>query len=313
MLNFDVKAKITILIIIFLLASGIVFYLLKNTIPEYSGVLTPLAGTLFATGFVTILYRFFLDDLNIQKIKDELTPHTDILEKSRQGFEENKFGLTGVENSFCNRDNEIFLASMKRDLKQTANLKLSGVTLRQFLQEEGVFYNILQGCHSQNRLKMVRAIVANPFNKHLIKRSLWEQGIKFEKECQSNPKEFFRAQAFKDITDSIKGFNKLKNGTANFELKAFDGEPCMWLVITDDHAYFQPYAYGKPRSNAGQGFCIGQWFLVIMFNRKSPYYEALNNHFEHTWDNQENLDLTEIMKKIENKENEIVEAWKKLT
>jgi hypothetical protein len=132
---------------------------------------------------------------------------------------------------------------------------------------------------------------------------------------------YFKSTTFKDIVTTLTGFNDLKNikleavddteksktvddteKNTNIELQSYNGEPNMWLIITDNYAFFHPYIYGTVRTDHSQGLYLGQWFLMIAFKKNSPYYNALEHHFDHIWTQTNNLIFPEILDRVsENK------------
>jgi hypothetical protein len=63
-------------------------------------------------------------------------------------------------------------------------------------------------------------------------------------------------------------------------------DPAVWLVITDDRVFVEPYTFGRPKRVPGEvvvDWRMGGHMPVFEFKRDSQVAEILENHFERLW------------------------------
>lgn len=176
------------------------------------------------------------------------------------------------------------------EMEKSGRILMLGTAHRSFLwKESGVssaFYHIINKCDVE-----LKIILANPFCEQFIRRALIEEKIRLS--TKQSGKDFFNISvAVGDIKKSMLAINEklfsnknIKTGSSKRNLKInesvkFSNDfPLMWLIITDDFAFFQPYQYG----NLSKNQIMGENFFVLQI-RRGVIYDRLESHFKYLWD-----------------------------
>lgn len=305
---------------------GIILFFVSNSYPPLGGILGGLAGTLISTGIVSLVFRFFFEESMILKLhkafEDEFNNLNECkknLNECKNYFDENKAFAEDIDTIRPSRNRDIILKdAIIKDISDSNRVCLIGVSLRDFFHSSADYNEALTDFLNKEN-SVILSLIANPFNKEVIKRTLWESGTDFEKVCNKipgDPSHYFKSKTFMDIEKTLSGISSIITESVDqrkVQLKVYDnGEPRMWLVITDGHAYFQPYAYGRTRDPADLGFCIGQWFFTIGFKNNSRYYNAFQNHFNHLWEDEDNISFEDIneMMNAQNRISNLNQVWR---
>jgi hypothetical protein len=94
--------------------------------------------------------------------------------------------------------------------------------------------------------------------------------------------------AFRDIS---KLYSDWKRAVQSFSdecfldrVRFYRCDPTVWLVITDEHVFVEPYTFGKPdQPHAGDDLRMGGHMPVFEFSPQSSVAAILKDHFERLW------------------------------
>jgi hypothetical protein len=137
----------------------------------------------------------------------------------------------------------------------------------------------------------LKIILSNPFCEQFIRRALIEEKKRLKP--NNTGKDFFEnSQAIDDIKQSMRAIEENMFLNKNFQgegitrnekisqyIKFSNDYPLMWLIITDDFAFFQPYQYG----NLSENPIMGENFFVLQI-RDGIIYKRLLEHFKFLWE-----------------------------
>jgi len=177
-------------------------------------------------------------------------------------------------------------------MKTSRRIYMLGTAHRSFLWKEAVsydFYSVTNRCDLD-----LKIILSNPFCEQFVRRALIEEknrlpstisGQEFVetsvavsdiKQSMSSIKEklFFCKSDKKDIVNRKERISKTVRFSNDF--------PLMWLIITDDYAFFQPYQYGNLENKP----IMGENFFVLQI-KPGNIYDRLVDHFNFLWDAKE--------------------------
>jgi hypothetical protein len=135
----------------------------------------------------------------------------------------------------------------------------------------------------------LRIILSNPFCEQFVRRALIEEKNRLNSYITG--KEFVETSvAIGEIKQSIRSIKEkmflCKTRKNNFdrdkkisETVVFSNDfPLMWLIITDEYAFFQPYQFGNLENKP----IMGENFFVLQI-KKGEIYDRLESHFEYLW------------------------------
>lgn len=198
---------------------------------------------------------------------------------------------------------KIFKETLKECMENSKNIKMLGTTLRQFFTHDQDLRENLFSCAQKG--KKLYLLMSSPFEKCVVKRTLLEQGEIFETKCKINPLYYKLSDTYLQIKDVLQVYQREFKEKDNVHMKYYVDYPSMWLVITDNCAFFQPYQYGGMNNTISS--CMGENFIVMRFG-KGPIYELLNKHFDIIWSDKNNIEPDDMLKKYENDEDIIKET-----
>lgn len=326
------KTRTVILLSSVIITASIVLILTAFFIWK-SGILHSILLTMgtsgLSAGIISLAIEVFLTDIFSEAIKDkfkleietlkndikEITSNTSLLspkiERLRQSLD--NFSIDDALIRGCNEAQIKYLSlnrmaseelkkSIMECMENSKEIKMLGTTLRQFFTKDRDLKEKLRACAIN---KQIKVLIANPFTKSVVKRTLLEQGEYFERECKKDPLYYRLSETYTDIRDTITAYKREFNGFQNINLKCYNDFPSMWLIITDTCAFFQPYQYGRIQDT----LCIGESFVVIKFGRGHAF-DLLSQHFDYIWNDKSNIEPDEMLKKYENDKDILAEILK---
>lgn len=174
------------------------------------------------------------------------------------------------------------------EMEKSSKIFMLGTAHRSFLWKETVsyeFYQIIDRCELD-----LRIVLSNPFCEQFVRRALIEEKNRLNSSITG--KEFVETSvAISDIKQSIRSIKERmflhKTREKNFDRDKeisktvfFSNDyPLMWLIITDEYAFFQPYQYGNLENKP----IMGENFFVLQI-KEGDIYDRLESHFEYLWD-----------------------------
>ncbi len=183
------------------------------------------------------------------------------------------------------------------EMWKSKKVKMLGTSLRQFFwKDEKLNAEFKKVIQSNENGRHFQILISNPFSPSVAKRTLLEQGTEFEDECKRNFDHFKTSETYDDIRRTVNNFLQLHLDKTRVELKIYSDFPSMWLIITDDFAFFQPYQYGKIQTTR----CIGESFFIMKIHSNSQLYNLLNQHFDILWDDHSNLSPEQMLVEFKN-------------
>jgi len=197
-----------------------------------------------------------------------------------------------------------FKQTLKECIETSKNIRMMGTTLRQFFTHDPDFKEYLfLGAQNGKNIEM---LMASPFEKCVVKRTLMEQGETFEARCKEDPFHYRLSDTYLQIKDVFRVYQREYKKMPHVQVKCYIDYPSMWLIITDNCAFFQPYQYGGIHTTIAA--CVGEFFMVMKFG-KGPVYDLLNKHFDIIWSDKNNIEPDDMLKKYENDDDIIKEIF----
>ena len=286
----------SLIIIIASLLSFILSVLYFITGPTHD-LLFNLGITGVASGVVSIILDFLLVGTSKDAIEDSFEEK---IAKINDGVSTFKGGIDKIENKlekilvtnicldvqlkyiFLNRNAPEMKQIMINCMDKSREIKMIGTSLRRHFTQDVELRENLEQCARSG--KHIKILIANPFTKSVAKRTILEEGIEFEKNFLKDPSYYTRSETYTDVESSLNKYENILARLENVKFKCYNDAPSMYLVITDDCAFFEAYQYGRVLWNR----CIGENFLVQCFGR-GQVRDLLVQHFDFIWNDKSNL------------------------
>ncbi len=90
-------------------------------------------------------------------------------------------------------------------MENSNEIKILGTTLRQFFTKDRDLKEKLISCARSG--KNIEVLIANPFEKCVVKRTLLEEGADFEMRCKNDPITYRLSDTYTDIKGSLTAYN----------------------------------------------------------------------------------------------------------
>ena len=154
----------------------------------------------------------------------------------------------------------------------TTEIKLIGISLRDFLHGGRKFYRILKKICSQKDADgkgvTIKVLCLDPFS---------EQGkIRSEREEPG----VFPGNLHSEVITSLNSIKRLKESGDRVDVKLYSGAPNCFLVLTDKGVLVEQYHYGSDEPGAT---ILGGKVPLFEFAYNSPTYLELAGHFDFIW------------------------------
>jgi hypothetical protein len=184
-------------------------------------------------------------------------------------------------------------AEIIESMARSNEIKLLGTTHRSFFKNDIELGKAFEDfCKSDKRAKV---LIVNPLSPCIIKRTVLEEPEDFAKKFRDDPLHYRTSDTFEDIENVLNAYIKDFHECENIEIRFYKDFPSMWLIITEDRIYFQPYQYGANRKDPKLASVIGESFIVMVFGRgRGDVYNLLSKHYDVVWNDINNLSYKEM-------------------
>jgi hypothetical protein len=310
---------------------GVIFiifgYLGFSTASPEKLISLSIGSALLSAGTVGIFSKFFLSgvtsDIVIKKVEEPIRRVEELIKKvdstntiligEMTTFQKNiqKFSndypllmectKSGVVAFSGDRiDNATIKNDLIEEIRKSSHIKMIGTTLRQFFWKDpnltAKFKDIIK---SSDKKRDIKILISDPFSKSVVKRTMLEEGPKFELDCKKNFSHYQQCSTYNDVQMTLNSYILVKpeaSSAVHLALKCYTDFPSLWMIITDNFVFFQPYQYGKIEETR----CIGESFFIIKIQAGSQLYQLLDHHFDIVWDDHSNRSVKEMLEAYKN-------------
>ena len=163
----------------------------------------------------------------------------------------------------------------------TGDVLLMGIGLREFFGDQGHSL-LLQRMIDEDRPVNLRAVLVNPMGSFARARTVTEYGRSFAESTR-----FRTGPLFGDSWRSLNVISSMRaaaRSTRNFkfEVRFADYWPSVYLVLTGESCFVEPYHFGRPPGSL-TGSTIEGLVPMLQVAAGSRYYDTMRAHFDQIW------------------------------
>lgn len=168
--------------------------------------------------------------------------------------------------------------SNTKEVNESREIKLIGISLRDFFHAGSEYYRILRDISSSEDGKSatIKALILDPLSEQGTLRSEREEpGIK-------------RGNLFSEVVTSLRSIDRL-NGVKNvIDARLYRASPSCFAILVDNGMLLEQYHYG---SSAPDATILGGKIPLLEYGNDSSTYHEIQGHFNYIWDSDTTISI----------------------